>query len=311
MVVKSVLFRFIFLLPVMLLFTSCSDDQIILRNLEEDIMVADTSRTIIPFQTVSRWRSFTINYDLNTQFVLKSEKDRLDFLELPGSSHNISEQSILFWSDSMIVGIVYGKSMGLRAEFVIDSLIVDSIENRIESYSHIKDPLGDKLFSFQFFHFVKVRKFNQPLFIYQISDNTDPPPRDSVPFRTLFNERSPFRVETPKPFMVVLKNNNDKEDFLNTTSINCIGSGCFKFPDFAYGDSILVGVIGFGTSSSIAFSIISLMKKDNVIEVNAAYISFEGGRLSDITTPVHFVAIKHTDAEIALNDIIHFGARIE
>ncbi len=307
MTVKNILFRFIFLTQVISMLISCSDTPPAPIIFEGDLY---TSKTIIPFTTVMRWRSNKSNYDLNAQFVLKSENDRLNFLELPGSVF-IPEQPFEFWRDSIMVGIVYGKRMSIIAEFEIDSLILNLKDERIEAYSHINDPLGDNVMPFQYFHFVKIPTYDLPLFIYEISDSTALPRGDSIPFRTLFNRRNPFRVSTPTPFMVVLKNKNDEEDFLKTTSKTCFGISCFTFPDFAYGDSMLVGVIGYGTSSSISFSILALMNKENRIEVNAAYSFFGSGLLFDHNNPIHFVVIKNSDSEFTLNELSHIGETID
>lgn len=126
-----------------------------------------------------------------------------------------------------------------------------------------------------------------------------------IKFRSFLKSDIFFMSNTTQ--LIVLRNKADEQVFLDT--IRTIDGR--EFPEFSYGDSMLVGIIigekqdfPLPAASSDTFSIDSLKAFSDSIVVYS-HLFIPKIRTEDIVWPCHFVTIKRIDNKFQMEEVLY------
>lgn len=127
---------------------------------------------------------------------------------------------------------------------------------------------------------------------------------ESIPYRSFWQSDVFFR--NSNTLFAILKNKDDEQSFLNS-----IITSDGIFPDFSYGDSMLIGIllgenpdVGLSAASTDNFSIDSLIAYADTIKVYS-HLFLPKIRTDDVITPSHFVVIEKTDKEFHMMEVVY------
>ncbi len=255
----------------------------------------------ISFRNIIHSRTFVEGVDSTQLFVFYNLADQQAFLDTTNTI--TSHINFSAYDDSMVIAIIFGEEISLSSTFSIDSLVADSNKNEISVYSHLYFPVGQMSYKSTQSHFIAIEKTNMGVVFEEIQIIEEQASGEIIPFVSFLKGSDGFASNPNHATLILLKDEEDESAFLDSISYFT------DFPDFDYSDSMLVGVISKQFNHVTPFEIVSLIKRENLLEVTGNY--FYGGMLPAISQPFHFVAIEQMNVEVKIDTIRGFYSWIE
>ena len=192
--------------------------------------------------------------------------------------------SFASYEDSIMVGMIYGAEVSVSETFQIDSITVTTYPSAMTVYASLLQTIGKLALYANPSHFVVLPKMRADSIKNQVIIRSEQADGEILFFRTYTRGHHHFISTSAEPSLIVLSNQLEEAAFLDTTTL----FSSFEFPTFGYGDSMLVGVIMNQEFTNLPIDIVSLVKSQTILIVDAQrFLGF--GVLPDPGYPSHFV----------------------
>lgn len=255
----------------------------------------------LEFRTIIHSRNFIFESTPTQLVILRTLNEQNLFLDTTETMTNYINFNS--YEDSLLIGLIYGSKVSVSSSFSIDSVIVDSSMNHIIVKSNLFIPIGRMTPESYQCHFIAIPKTDLDIIMDDIKIIHQSTDGEILEFNNFLKGSDGFLISEQNPLLVVLRNQQDENQFLDTISYFT------DFPNFIYGDFILVGLISRQYNHVTPFEIVSLINIEDTIKVSGQY--YYVGMLPAISRPYHFVTIRRSDLPIQLDEIISIYSYIE
>ncbi len=253
------------------------------------------------FRTILHSRGFIFEQVNKTLLIFQHLEELNTFFD---TTHTLTSYiNFNLFNDSTLIGMVYPSEVSLSAAFSIESLLIDSSANTIFVKSHLYDPIGKMTAkSFQS-HFIAIPKTDFTIIADEITVIHETTTGTILPFYNfLQSSDGGFSISSQAPKLIVLKNKQDQNQFLDTIPYFS------QFPDFEYNDSMLVGIIAQQFNHVTLFEIVSAIEIDNKIKIAGQFV---WGVLPALSRPFHFVSMQKSVIPIEIDTLTGISSIID
>jgi hypothetical protein len=260
----------------------------------------------IEFTTILNTRLFLTDSLPNPLVVFYSTEDQQAFFDTMFTY--FPEFDFDNYQDSIIIGLNYPEKISLSCSFSIDSILVDSINQKIIIISHLHEPLGKMIQKNYQSHFISLPKTDYEITFDEILIEKEIQTGTRILFNDFLIKDGGFETDPSQTTLAVFKNKSEQDHFL---SIYPYFMGLDSFPYFSYNDSILVGVVSKLFMHSTHFELVLLEQESDTIYVSANIFDTPTANFPALSQILHFVAIKRAELPFKLKETVYYADLIE